>query len=103
MTRVLAPHNVNIPRTPISKLEPSDGKTQLREEQRRALLYESLVRAQRQYAEKLSQPNGAAGRFTTEEWNSLGDNFEIEDWEGGFVSETHLHRALKKENMGNTC
>jgi hypothetical protein len=76
----------------------------LEEEIRRSKEYSSLVRAQRRYAEKLSIPTGPGYRFTTEEWDSLGQNLGIEEWEGGFLDETRVRRhcsskATKKENM----
>jgi hypothetical protein len=67
------------------------------EEQRRVQLYDNLVRAQRRYAEKLSTPCGPSGHYTKEEWNTLGERLEMEDWEGAFLSE----RAIAtRENDG---
>ena len=78
------------------------------EDERRSRLYDSLIRAQRRYAEKLSTPTGPAGHFTREEWESLGDALDIEDWEAGFLNDEEdacrkrmtCKSAGKKENMG---
>ena len=58
-----------------------------KEEQRRVQLYNNLVRAQRRYAEKLSDPYGPSGHYTTEQWKSLGEGLQVEDWEAGFLIE----------------
>ena len=82
-------------------------KAHPQEEERRSRLYESLVRAQRRYAEKLCIPTGKDYRFTKEEWDSLGENLKIEDWEGGFLIEEPDHKpisskyAFKKENVAS--
>ena len=72
------------------------------EEERRSQLYHSLVRAQRRYADKVSNPTGPHGRFSTEEWDWLGTNLSVEDLEGGFLTEEDLqdkHRSSRKENI----
>jgi hypothetical protein len=74
------------------------------EEERRTRFYNSLVRAQRRYAEKISTPTGSGCRFTKAEWESLGEDLRIEDWEAGFVQEDVHHESvpskhLKKENV----
>jgi hypothetical protein len=75
------------------------------EEERRSRDYDSLVRAQRRYAEKLSSPSGLHGRFTTQEWQTLGENFDIEEWEGGFLEPKYHRKNVNtktgrgKENM----
>jgi hypothetical protein len=68
---------------------------------RRARLYDSLVRAQRRYAAKLSTAEGPQGYFTTEQWNTLGEEFAIEEWEAGFVVENpcNTRREVKRENV----
>jgi len=68
------------------------------EEERRARLYDNLVHAQRRYAEKISAPCDPSGRYTKEEWNSLGEGLDMEDWEGAFLSEIPMAR---KENDGD--
>lgn len=69
------------------------------EEERRSRLYDSLVRAQRRYAEKLSTPKGKEFRFTKQEWESLGEELPVEDWEAGFL-ENHGNIDLRrKENV----
>lgn len=81
-------------------------KAHPQEEERRSRLYNSLVRAQRRYAEKLCIPTGKDYRFTKEEWDSLDENLKIEDWEGGFLIEP-CHKpisskyAFKKENVAS--
>jgi hypothetical protein len=73
------------------------------EEIRRGYFYDSLVRAQHHYAEKITTPSSSTCRFTKDQWNTLGEDLKIEDWEGGFVIETPYKRSrqseLKKENM----
>jgi hypothetical protein len=77
------------------------------EDERRSRLYDSLVRAQRRYAEKLSSPSGPTGHLTKEEWDSLGDTLDVEDWEGGFLKDGNdayqkklaSKNAAKKENI----
>lgn len=72
------------------------------EDERRSRLYDSLVRAQRRYAEKLSSPSGPTGYFTKEEWDSLGDGLDVQDWEGGFLSEQNdvYRRKSASKNVG---
>lgn len=89
---------------PSTSKSPFEGT----EDERRSRLYESLVRAQRRYAEKLSSPSGHSGYFTKEEWDSLGDTLDVEDWEGGFLNQQNdayqkksaSKNVGKKENMG---
>lgn len=68
---------------------------------RRARLYDSLVRAQRSYAAKLSPAEGPQGYFTTEQWNTLGEEFAIEEWEAGFIVENpcNTRGEVKRENV----
>ena len=68
------------------------------EQQRRARLYDNLVLAQRRYAEKISAPCGPSGHYTKEEWNSLAERLDMEDWEGAFLAEIQMSR---KENDGD--
>ena len=106
--RVLHTHNTNVPIIPaqhhrdsykIENKPPSQDIHLQTEEERRSRLYDSLVRAQRRYAEKLSIPTGKEFRFTKQEWESLGEELPIEDWEAGFL-ENHGHIDLRrKENM----
>jgi hypothetical protein len=76
-----------------------------KEAERRSMLYISLVRAQRRYAEKISTPTGPDSRFTEEEWLSLGDNLNIEDLDAAFLendaqeAKTQAAQAVKKENF----
>jgi hypothetical protein len=89
---------------------PSTSKSTFEgtEDERRSRLYDSLVRAQRRYAEKLSSPTGPTGHFTKQEWDSLGDGLNVEDWEGGFLNDEKAayqkkmasKNAEKKENVG---
>jgi len=72
----------------------------LTEEERRSASYNSLVQAQRQYAEKLTLPNGTDGRFTKEQYDSICEQLRLEDWTAGFVEDSGLDTTLKKENMG---
>jgi len=58
-----------------------------KEEHRRVELYNSLIRAQRRYAEKLTAPHGSSGHYTAEQWKSLGEGLPVEDWEAGFLIE----------------
>ena len=89
---------------PSTSKSPFEGT----EDERRSRLYDSLVRAQRRYAEKLSSPSGHSGHFTKKEWDSLGDTFNVEDWEGGFLNQQNdayqkksVNKNVgKKENMG---
>jgi hypothetical protein len=70
------------------------------EDARRSKLYNSLVYAQRRYAEKLSSPS--LNRFTKEEWDALGEGFTPKDWAGAFsVEDTPQrgNRLVKKENI----
>src|SRR5262249_5604942 len=91
-------HNINIPKeTEVLvkravpelqnsyKADSTPTRPSTTEDERRSRNYKSLVRAQRRYAEKLSIPTGPTSRFTKDEWDSLGENFRIEDWEGGFL------------------
>lgn len=106
--RVLHTYNTNVPVTPAQhhrdpyKIENKHSSRDIHlqtEEERRSRLYDSLVRAQRRYAEKLSIPTGKEFRFTKQEWESLGEELAIEDWEAGFL-ENHGHIDLKrKENV----
>ena len=111
-TNTLNLQNVNLTKEDYSSPK-SYSKTQsaqtnayvssMTEEVRRSELYHSLVRAQRRYAEKISIPS-SSGRFTKEEWNTLGENFKIGDWEGGFLVDENpgnMARIVKKENMPN--
>lgn len=84
----------------------STSTASLTEEERRSDFYDSLVRAQRRYAEKISTPTGSGYRFTKAEWESLGENLRIEDWDAGFVRKDvgyelvpSRHLRIKKENM----
>jgi hypothetical protein len=75
------------------------------EEVRRSIAYDNLVRAQRRYAEKVTSPTGPTNRFTKEEWDALGDDLQIDDWEGGFLIEnayaTSKKVGMKKENISS--
>jgi hypothetical protein len=75
------------------------------EDVRRAMAYDNLVRAQRRYAEKVTSPTGLTNQFTKEEWDALGDDLKIEDWEGGFLIEnayaTSKKSGMKKENISS--
>ena len=88
------------------------------EQERRSRNYTSLLRAQRRYAEKLTIPSGPDFRFTSAEWDSLGENLSIDEWEAGFLvgphpsnttaasgSQTEKHgssdRSGRKENLWN--
>ena len=91
---------------PSSSKSPFEGT----EDERRSQLYDSLVRAQRRYAEKLSSPTGPSGHFTKQEWDSLGDGLDVQEWEGGFLNDgkdwyqnkTATENAEKKENIGGS-
>lgn len=84
------------------------------EEERRSRLYNSLVHAQRRYAEKISTPTGPEYRFTKHEWESLGEELKVEDWEGGFLEPEEIyeklnegvayqrHRVMRKENISSS-
>ena len=76
------------------------------EEGRRSRDYDRLVCVQRRYAEKLSTPSGSEFRFTKEEWDTLGENFAVQDWEGGFFDQTDSPKQsmlstwiMKEENL----
>jgi hypothetical protein len=75
------------------------------EEVRRSIAYDHLVRAQRHYAEKVTSPTGPTNRFTKEEWDALGDDLQIDDWEGGFLIEnayaTSKKVGMEKENISS--
>ena len=94
---ILTPHNPNI----ASKYS---SPTSTSEDLRRSMFYDSLVRAQQHYAQKICEPGGSDGRFTTDEWNGMGDSLDIKDWDAAFIpnggQNTYYHRTLKKENMG---
>ncbi len=105
---MLYTHNTNIPTIPTQHLgdpykienkPPSQDPYLQAEEQRRSRFYNSLVRTQHRYAEKLTIPTGKEFRFTKQEWESLGEELTVEDWEAGFL-ESHEHVNVKgKENM----
>ena len=112
--RVLQPHAINDCNVPAKLTFQHGGPSKplrtfnkdFSEEERRSRLYDSLVFAQRRYAEKVSFPTGKGYRFTKEEWDLLGENFKAKDWEGGFLIEESCHRhpsnhATKKENKSS--
>jgi len=68
------------------------------EEERRSLNYDSLVRAQRRYAEKITTPSGPEYRFTKQQWESLGEELGIKDWDAGFLNDMPI-KTLRKENV----
>ena len=88
------------------------SKEERTEAERRTILYDSLVRAQRRYAAKLSTADGPQGYFTEQQWTTLGEEFAVEDWDAGFIREdpypgknwemktTNIKtEKVKKENM----
>lgn len=112
---ILSAHDINVPGSPSrdspsaavtlnKRIEPASNHTveSPTEDERRSRLYQSLVRAQRRYAEKLATPTGPDGRYTKEEWESLGADVSIESLEGGFIEDKELHekkRSFRKENV----
>jgi hypothetical protein len=107
--RVLDTHNTNIPTVPaqhhrnypdkIESKPPFQDPRLQTEEERRSRLYNSLVRAQRRYAEKLAIPTGKDFRSTKQEWESLGEELPIEDWEAGFLEDHGYMDLRRKENL----
>ena len=81
-------HNTTSIKTPFSITifpTPTPSPDHETEEERRSENYTSLLRAQRRYAEKLTIPSGPDFRFTPAEWDCLGENLPIDEWEAGFL------------------
>ena len=94
---------VNSPKVGTSRPESSQlpARRHLTEEERRSASYNTLVEAQRSYAEKLTTPSGIDGRFTKEEYNTMVDRLSTKDWEAAFLGEEFWMKENRPPGTGN--